>query len=144
MGAFLEVEFRKSSESAGRLSYGLVVSVKSSSSIPPEVFVFHRSAPQLASGLPWDGKVVETFQNVATPVDMHEVPAAGVAPVKSPYARRDSVKLVFRCVDDMNRAAEDISSDIADLVDSWDNVGDDAGYGEVETRTYGCSPEAQT
>lgn len=134
--ARIDAVFRRTGNRPGRLAYGLSVEVESSEGMPPEVFVYHRSAPQLASGLPWDGKVVETFQNVATPVEMFEVPAESEAPAGAPYVRSRSMKAVFRNVFDMDRAADGISEDLAALVKSWENVAGEESYDIVERKTY--------
>ena len=132
----IDAVYRRTSVKPGRLAYGLSVEVESSEGIPPEVFVYHRSAPQLASGLPWDGRVVETFQNVATPVDIAEVPSESEAPAGAPYVRSASMKAVFRNPEDVDRAVDGISGDLASLVKSWENVAGGGEYAVVDRRTY--------
>ena len=134
--ARLKVEYRVSSENVGALAYGLSVSVKEASGIPSEVFVYHVEEPMLATGFPFDRRAGAVFQNVATPVDIEDTPPESDVTPEDRYFRSSSMKVLFRCKDDLDRALSTIKSDIASLVECWGQLSDESGYESVFEEEY--------
>lgn len=101
------------------------------------IFVFRRSTPTMNPYGPTDCVVDDEFFNVATPVDMYDIPAKfpdiehGM-----PYYRDSKVELWFRNCEDASRAKREISEDVASLVKMWDNINNVPDFRCSETRTY--------
>ena len=133
--ARLKVEFERTATKDGILAYGLKAKVVEAEEIPPEVFVYHRSVRQLATGFPWDMKAYDMFQNVATPVDIEETVTESEADANTKYFRSDSMDLVFRCQHDVDRAKATIEEDLKALVRDWRRLDDGSSY-EKETKEY--------
>jgi len=131
----LKVDFERTTTQDGVLAYGLKVKVVEAEAIPREIFVYHRTVRQLATGFPWDFKVYDVFQNVATPVDIEETVPENEANEKTKYFRSDSLNLVFRCPSDVDKAKETIEGDISALVKNWKWLDDETTY-EKETKEY--------
>ena len=140
----LSVTYKRSSTKDGLYAYALRAEARisnpedsSESELPdPAVFVFRRSVPAMNPFGPTDKLVDDEFFNVATPVDMFDVPA-GEPDIESgmPYFRDSKLDLWFRNFEDLERAQNEISSDIASLVKSWDNVNGDS-FEYEETISY--------
>ena len=131
----LKVDFERTTEGDGILAYGLKARVVEAELIPREIFVYHRTVRQLATGFPWDLEVYDMFQNVATPVDIEETVPEPQATEKTKYFRSDSLNLVFRCPSDVDKAKETIEGDISALVKNWKWLDDESTY-EKETKEY--------
>ena len=131
----LKVDFERTTTQDGVLAYGLKAKVVEAETIPREIFVYHRTVRQLATGFPWDLKVYDVFQNVATPVDIEETVPENEANEKTKYFRSDSLNLVFRCPSDVDKAKETIEGDISALVKNWKWLDDETTY-EKETKEY--------
>lgn len=132
----LRVDFKETSGGDGVLAYGLRAEVTEAVGIPKEIFVYHRTPRQLATGFPWDMEIVDLFQNVATPVDIEETIPERQADEHTKYYRSSSLNLLFRNQDDVNKAKTTIDEDIADLVENWRSLEDDESFDKKETKEY--------
>ena len=102
------------------------------------IFVFRRSTPTMNPYGRTDMVVDDEFFNVATPVDMYDIPAKFPdIEHNMPYFRDSKVELWFRNLEDALRAKREIEEDVASLCRLWDNLNDESTFKLVETRTYG-------
>ena len=112
--------------------YALRVKVTSAEGMPSKIFVYQRGEQRLNSG-----NYVDKFINIASPVDMGNVPEdepqldAGI-----PYYRTDEVILYFRCLQDLVESKADISDDINHLVESYKLFEDTDNFELTETKVY--------
>ena len=112
--------------------YALKVKVTAAEGMPSKIFVYQRGEQRLNSG-----NYVDKFINIASPVDMDNVPEdepqldAGI-----PYYRTDEVILYFRCLQDLVESKADISGDINHLVESYKLFEDTDNFELTETKVY--------
>ena len=79
------------------------------------IFVFQRGVPKMN-----DKSIRDLFINIATPLDMQELPVDEPDLDNDiPFYRLDEVTLWFRCIDDLYKVREDIDNDIRKLVISY-------------------------
>lgn len=144
----IEVTYRQSETKDGLYAYALHVEARAvpddsndsndSNDVDANIFVFRRSTPTMNPYGVTDAVVDDEFFNVATPVDMYDIPAKKPDVENGmPYFRDSKVELWFRNYEDVLRAKREMSEDIASLVRLWDNINDEAAFKYGETRTYG-------
>ena len=152
----LRVTYSQSSTRNGLYAYGLHVSVRpadpddsndsNDSNDPADapdcgVFVFRRSTPGFDPMRQFPGmdrRSWDEFWNVATPVDMHDIPRGEPdIPGGMPYFRLPDLDLWFRNLEDLLRAKREIGADIADLCRLTDALDDVSSYESSETVEYG-------
>ena len=123
----------------GLYAYALHVSVKSEEEVgDPNVFVLQRSTPTMNPYGRTDLLVDDVFVNVATPVDMYDIPRDEPDPCHGmPYYRTSEIDLWFRNLEDLEQAKRDIDEDLASLAKLYNNLEDRPKYEHEETRTYG-------
>jgi hypothetical protein len=86
------------------------------------IFVFQRGVPKMN-----DKSTRDLFINIATPLDMQELPVNEPDLDNNiPFYRLDEVTLWFRCIDDMYKVREDIDNDIRKLVISYRFLNEDS------------------
>lgn len=128
---------KQSSTKDGLYAYSLHISVEacdddSAESSDPNVFVFRRSVPTFNPNGPTDGVVDDVFFNVATPVDMYDIPVKRPDVEHGmPYYRDSELDLWFRNLEDLDRAKEEVTSDIASLCGLCNNFSSGAGVEET-------------
>lgn len=104
----------------------------------PNIFVFRRSTPTMNPFGNTDMEVDDEFFNIATPVDMYDVPEKQPdIEHNMPYFRDSELDLWFRNMEDMERAKSEINSDVASLVKLWDNISATDKFEYTETIHYG-------
>lgn len=104
----------------------------------PNIFVFRRSTPTMNPFGNTDMEVDDEFFNIATPVDMYDVPEKQPDIEKGmPYFRDSELDLWFRNMEDMERARSEIDGDVASLVTLWDNISATDKFEHTETVHYG-------
>jgi len=132
----LKTTYRQTSTKDGLYAYALHIEVESDED--PNVFVLQRSTPTMNPYGRTDCVFDDTFINVATPVDMYDIPAGAPDTCNGmPYYRSSSIDLWFRNMEDMERAKSDIDEDLASLARLYNNLNDETTYKYEETRTYG-------
>lgn len=88
-----------------------------------KVFVFRRSVPTMNPYGRTHRWVDDEFFNVATPVDMYDIPPDEPDPAHGmPYYRDSKVTLWFRNLEDAIRAKKAIQEDVDSLARLWDNM----------------------
>jgi hypothetical protein len=102
--------------------------------IPAEIFVHQRRPATTISGSP-----IDEFSNVASPADLEEYPAFEPDDT-SAFFRLSYVDLVFRSLDLLNKAVDDIMDDIRCLVESLEQI-DELSSEECITITGEGVPE---
>ena len=103
----------------------------------PRIFVFRRSTPRMDPFGPNDRVVDDEFVNVATPVDMFEVPPDEPNPeCGMPYFRSDTLDLWFRNARDVARARHDIDDTVKDLVLQLNGLSDQTTFKSEEVVEY--------
>ena len=133
----LNTTYRQNTTKDGLYAYALHVSVTSDDG-DPNVFVFQRSTPTMNPYGRTDRMVDDVFVNVATPVDMHEIPAKEPDPEHGmPYYRNSVLDLWFRNAGDVETAKRDIGEDLASLARLCESLSNDETFQYEETRTYG-------
>ena len=136
----LELTFKQTSTRDGLYAYALhisAVSADSADSSDPRVFVFRRSTPTFGPGQPQDGMVDDEFFNVATPVDMYDIPPLHPDPEHGmPYFRDSELDLWFRNLEDLDRAKAEISADVASLCDLCDTFSNPENFIHTETAEF--------
>ena len=103
----------------------------------PRVFVFRRSTPAMDPFGRNDRVVDDEFFNVATPVDMYEIPPDEPDPCRGmPYYRSSSLDLWFRNASDLERARKDLDDTLRDLAVQLGRMSDPSSFESVETASY--------
>lgn len=134
----LKITYKTSSTKDGLYAYGLHVEATpvdpSNDSDDPNIFVFRRSTPIMNPFGSTDKAVDDNFFNVATPVDMYDIPI-GKPDIENgmPYYRDSSLDLWFRNLEDVENAKLDIDNDIASLCRLYDNLDDVSHYQHEES-----------
>lgn len=121
--------YTSTTEDKNLYAYALTVKIKKVSGIydaegNPDnaIFVFQRGVPKMN-----DRSTRDVFINIATPLDMQELPVNEPDLDNNiPFYRLDEVTLWFRCVDDMYKVREDIDNDIQKLVISYRFLNEDS------------------
>lgn len=132
----LDSTYRQTTTKDGLYAYALTVSVKSDTD--PNVFVFQRSTPTMNPYGRTDRVVDDVFINVATPVDMYDIPVGEPDLCNGmPYFRISEVDLWFRNLEDLEQAKRDIDEDLASLAKMYNNLENKDTYQHEETRSYG-------
>lgn len=112
----LKVRFSQSPEHRSVFNYALKVEVLSSTGgIPTKIFVYHQSPAGIA------GNTYATFDHVATPVDLQEIPE-DAASETVPWYRTDKVVVWFRNLSDMSLAKQMFVDDITALQRAYDTL----------------------
>ena len=131
----LKATYKQSTTRDGLYAYALKVVVESDDD--PNVFVFRRSTPTLNPYGRTDMVVDDVFVNVATPVDMYDIPAREPDPEHGmPYYRNSVLDLWFRNAEDVEHARRDIDEDLASLARLCENLSNDETFQYEETRIY--------
>lgn len=112
-------------------------STGATSTLDPNIFVFRRSTPTMDPFGTTDKMVDDEFFNVATPVDMYDIPI-GEPDIENgmPYFRDSKLDLWFRNLEDALRAKKEISADVASLARLWDNINNTSSFEFKETTVY--------
>ena len=112
--------------------YALRVKVTESEGIPTKIFVYQRGEHRINSG-----NYIDRFINIASPVDMDNVPEdepmldSGI-----PYYRTDEVILYFRCLEDLVESKNDIDADISHLIETYKQFSEMENFELTETKIY--------
>lgn len=118
----LKVRFSQSPEHRSVFNYALKVEVLSSTGgIPTKIFVYHQSPAGIA------GNTYATFDHVATPVDLQEIPE-DAASETVPWYRTDKVVVWFRNLSDMSLAKQMFVDDITALQRTYDTLTSENGF----------------
>lgn len=141
----LEVTYTQSETKDGLYAYSLKIEVSApdedsndSNDTDLNIFVFRRSVKTMNPFGRTDGWFDDEFFNVATPVDMYDIPAKEPDIENGmPYYRDSKVELWFRNAEDVSKAKEAIAEDIASLVKMWDNITEGTGRTTTDTVVYG-------
>lgn len=155
----LEVTYTQSDTKDGLYAYSLKIEAKvpnddstdstdstdSNDGLDPNIFVFRRSVKTMNPFGTTDGWFDDDFFNVATPVDMYDIPV-GSPDIENgmPYYRGSKVELWFRNSEDVRKAKFAIAADIASLVKMWDNINEETGRTSHETVVYGSGGTLST
>ena len=141
----ISVTYRLSSTKDGLYAYALHVSANFGGPLgdsdgvpkPANVFVFRRSTPTMNPFGHTDMEVNDEFFNVATPVDMYDIPEKNPDIERGmPYFRDSEMDLWFRNLEDVTRAKREIDADVAALARLWDNLNNPEDYQLEETITH--------
>ena len=132
----LSLEFKETEDQGSDLAYGLCGEVISATGIPQEIFVMHRAPKLIATGMPWDMEIIDSFQNVATPVDIEDTVDESLANENTRHYRSKSFELLFRNEDDRDRAKNAIDEDVKRLVESWKRMYNPEAYSKKEVKEY--------
>lgn len=128
--------YRQTTTKDGLYAYALHVSVESDED--PHVFVYQRYTPTMNPYGRTDLVVNDEFINIATPVDMYDIPVDEPDPCHGmPYYRSSTLDLWFRNLEDLERAKGDIDKDLESLAKLYNNLDSNDTYEYEETRTYG-------
>lgn len=137
----LSVEYRDTGTKDGLYAYALHVRAYTDGSndeADPRIFVMQRTPRTMNPFGRTDMEFDDVFVNVATPVDMYDIPPDEPDICHGmPYYRTDSVDLWFRNGHDVRQAKADIDADVADLCRLCDNLSNPEGFKHEETKTYG-------
>jgi len=110
-------------------AYALKAEVIQSIGYPDHIFVFQRSKETA------DGSWVDEFIQIASPLEVEEVPEnAPDLANNMPYYRSKEVTLYFRNMEDLNLAKSNIGSDIRTLTSTYDTL--NAGFDKQEIVKY--------
>ena len=109
----LKVRFTQSPERRGVFEYALKVEVVEANGISPKIFVYHQSPTGL------DGNSFATFDHVAMPVDMQEIPE-DAATSTVPWYRTNKCTVWLRAATDLSQAKQLFVDDILGLQKSYD------------------------
>lgn len=133
MSAQLTVQYYTSPSNASQVyAYALKVDVTSATDMPQKIFVFQRGEKRTNSG-----EFIDSFMNIASPVDMDNVPEDEPSLEDNiPYYRKSSVTLYFRCLEDLEDTKNDIDDDIATLVRTYRILQDFDNFKLLEEKTY--------
>ena len=124
--------YRSPSHVSQVYGYALRVKVTKSEGMPSKIFVYQRGKMRTN-----DGKFIDHFINIASPVDMDNVPEDEPSLENNiPYYRKDTVKLYFRCLQDLEECKDDISGDIFHLVQTYKYLEDEDNFEKIEEKTY--------
>lgn len=109
----LKVRFSQSPEHRSVFNYALKVEVLSSTGgIPTKIFVYHQSPAGIG------GNTFATFDHVATPVDLQEIPEDAASDTV-PWYRTDKVVVWFRNLSDVELAKQMFVDDISALQQTY-------------------------
>lgn len=132
----LKTTYKQTTTKDGLYAYALKVTVESDDD--PHVFVFQRSMPTMNPFGGTDLEFDDDFVNVATPVDMYDIPVDRPDPCHGmPYYRSSSVDLWFRNLEDLEQAKKDIDEDLDSLSKLYNKMENEESYEHEETREYG-------
>lgn len=133
----IKATFKRSTIEHQALSYALKVTIVPDNSegleYPHKLFIMQVSTPTMISG---DTK--DFFINVATPVDIEEIPED--SPDLSndiPYYRTNEITLWFRCLEDLERTKNTIDADIAHFIKTYAVLNNENEFKTIEEKTYG-------
>lgn len=111
-------------------AHALKVEVISAIGYPDHIFVFHRNKANT------DGDYVDEFTQVASPLEIEEIPEdAPDLQNGMPYYRAKEVTVWFRNLDDLELAKSRIKADIRDFAFTYDVITGDLK--DQEEETYG-------
>lgn len=112
----VSVEYSQTSTKDGLYAYALHVDVRSDDS-DCHVFVYQRQTPRMDPFGKNGGVRDDVYVNVATPVDMVDIPCDEPdIDHGMPYYRSSTLDLWFRNLEDLERAKREIDADIDSLV----------------------------
>jgi len=139
----ISLTYKQSGTKDGLYAYALHIEATfpqdSAEAHPAYIFVIRRSTPTMNPYGQTDRMVDDEFFNVATPVDMYDVPSKEPDIEHGmPYYRDCKVDLWFRNLEDLLRAKAVIGEDVAALARLWDNISDDKHFEHEETVVYGA------
>ena len=109
-------------------AYSLKVEILEASGISDHLFVFQRSPDNN------EGDSVDTFIQIAAPLEIEEVPENAPDPQHGmPYYRAKEVTLWFRTLEDLKLAKNKIRDDLETLVRTYEVLNNDIYKKEIET-----------
>lgn len=109
-------------------AYALKVEITRAVGYPSHLFVFQRSPENN------EGDSVDTFIQIASPLDVDEVPEnAPDLQRNMPYYRTDKVVLWFRTMEDLELAKKKIKDDLQTLVLTYNVLNGSADKEEIES-----------
>lgn len=133
----IAVEYKQTSTKDGLYAYALHVSASSPEGYDSHVFVYQRQPPRMDPFGKFGGVRDDVFVNVATPVDMADIPCDQPDIEHGmPYYRSSTVDLWFRNLEDTERAKREIDRDIGDLVRLMNQFDKPDEFPHTETREY--------
>lgn len=110
-------------------AYALKVEISEAIGIPDHLFVFQRSPENN------EGDCVDTFIQIASPLELEEVPENAPDLQNSmPYYRSSEVTLWFRTMEDLELAKKKIEEDLQTLVLTYKTINGELD--KKETKTY--------
>lgn len=137
----LNVEYSDTGTKDGLYAYALHVRAyadESNDDADPRIFVMQRTPMTMNPFGRTDLEFDDVFVNVATPVDMYDIPPDEPDICHGmPYYRTSEIDLWFRNGHDVRQAKEDIDTDVADLCRLCDNLSNPEGFTHKETRSHG-------
>ena len=137
----LEITYKDTGTKDGLYAYALHVSAISASSeedSDPRIFVMQRTPRTMNPFGSTDLEFDDVFVNVATPVDMYDIPPDEPDICRGmPYYRTSEIDLWFRNGHDVRQAKADIDADIADLCRLCDTLSNPEGFKHEETKIHG-------
>ena len=134
----LTLEYSQTDTKDGLYAYALHVASSPEDGADPRIFVFQRTPRTMNPFGRTDMEFDDIFVNVATPVDMEEIPPDEPDICHGmPYFRSDTLDLWFRNLEDIEQAKRDIDEDVASLCRLYDNMSDTGGFRTKETKSYG-------
>ena len=111
-------------------AHSLKVEIVDAEGCSNHLFVFQRSKENEV------GDCVDEFIQIASPLDVEEIPEDAPQPDRNmPYYRAKEVTLWFRCLEDLELAKRKIREDLATLAYTYDVLNGD--HGKREEETYG-------
>lgn len=132
----LKTTYKQTTTKDGLYAYALHVSVESDDD--PNVFVMQRSTMTMNPFGQTDLWFNDEFVNIATPVDMYDIPVGQPDPCHGmPYYRTSEIDLWFRNLEDLEQAKKDIDEDLASLSKLYNKMENEESYEHEETREYG-------
>jgi hypothetical protein len=136
----LTLEYSQTETKDGLYAYALhiVASTVLNDDGDPHIFVYHRRPRTMNPFGRTDLEFDDVFVNIATPVDMEEVPEDAPDICHGmPYYRSDTLDLWFRNLEDVEQAKKDVDRDVASLCKLYNNMSDTDGFRFKEEKTYG-------
>lgn len=110
--------------------YYLVLEATTSVEMPQEIFVFQRTTQYGESA---DDQFADLFVNVASPVDIEEIPVNNPNDDNNPFYRSKDLTLCFRSSVELEECWGYIKEDIEGLVDALNSL---ANLEQVEEVTF--------
>lgn len=130
----LTVRYTHEDQQGGLQSYGLLVEALSATGMSDKIFVIQRSVPSATDPEVDEPSELDTFQWIASPVELDQYPAdAPDVQAGIPYYRVNTVRFSFRSPEELSDTLALIKTDVRKLIDA---LKAEAAISDVETVTY--------